>query len=66
MSGLLTVHDPCGYPPKVEGKRLAQRLPNLDGKTILSGRLPVRQLRSLHGSDEATGLPNIFPLSKRK
>ena len=34
MSGLLAVHDPRGYPPKVEGKRLAQRLPNLDGKTI--------------------------------
>jgi hypothetical protein len=34
MSGLLTVHDPRGYPPKVEGKRLAQRLPNLEGKTI--------------------------------
>ena len=34
MAGLLTVHDPRGYPPKVEGKRLAQRLPNLEGKTI--------------------------------
>ncbi len=26
MSGLLTVHDPRGYPPKVTGKRLAPRL----------------------------------------
>ena len=34
MSGLLTVHDPRGYPPKVEGKRLAQRLPSLEGKTV--------------------------------
>ena len=30
----LTVHDPRGYPPKVVGKRLAPRLPALDGKTI--------------------------------
>ena len=25
MSGLVTVHDPRGYPPKVVGKRLAQQ-----------------------------------------
>jgi len=34
MPELLTVHDPRGYPPKVEGKRLAQRLPSLEGKTV--------------------------------
>lgn len=30
----MTVHDPRGYPPKVVGKRLAPRLPTLEGKTI--------------------------------
>lgn len=30
----ITVHDPRGYAPKVVGKRLAPRLPSLDGKTI--------------------------------
>ena len=34
MSGLLTVHDPRGYPPKVTGKRLAPRLQTLDGKLV--------------------------------
>jgi hypothetical protein len=34
MSTLLTVHDPRGYPPKVTGKRLAPRLPTLEGKLI--------------------------------
>ena len=34
MSGLITVHDPRGYPPKVTGKRLAPRLPSLDGKVV--------------------------------
>lgn len=34
MSAKIAVHDPRGYAPKVAGKRLAQRLPNLDGKTI--------------------------------
>jgi hypothetical protein len=34
MSQLITVHDPRGYPPKIVGKRLAPRLPTLDGKTI--------------------------------
>ena len=33
-SGLITVHDPRGYPPKVTGKRLASRLQSLDGKVI--------------------------------
>jgi hypothetical protein len=33
-SDVLSVHDPRGYPPKVIGKRLAPRLPNLDGKKI--------------------------------
>ena len=30
----IAVHDPRGYPPKVTGKRLAPRLPSLDGKTV--------------------------------
>jgi len=34
MSPNVTVHDPRGYPPKVVGKRLAPRLPTLDGKTL--------------------------------
>ena len=34
MSGLLTVHDPRGFPPKVTGKRLAQRPSSLDGKVV--------------------------------
>ena len=34
MAQLLNVHDPRGYPPKVEGKRLAPRLGSLDSKTV--------------------------------
>jgi hypothetical protein len=34
MAERVTVHDPRGYPPKVVGKRLAPRLPALDGKTV--------------------------------
>ncbi len=34
MAGLITVHDPRGYPPKVTGKRLAPRLQSLDGKIV--------------------------------
>ncbi len=34
MAGLLSVHDPRGYPPKVTGKRLAPRLSSLDGKIV--------------------------------
>ena len=34
MAGLVTVHDPRGYPPKVTGKRLAPRLASLDGKVV--------------------------------
>ncbi|HEY5413135.1 MAG TPA: hypothetical protein VIJ94_20680 [Caulobacteraceae bacterium] len=34
MAGKITVHDPRGYPPKVEGKRLAPRLQSLDGKVV--------------------------------
>jgi hypothetical protein len=30
----LVVHDPRGYPPKVEGKGLAPRLNALDGKRV--------------------------------
>jgi hypothetical protein len=34
MTQHLSVHDPRGYPPKVEGKRLAPRLDSLEGKTV--------------------------------
>jgi hypothetical protein len=34
MDGRLTVHDPRGYPPKVTGKRLAERPESLDGKPV--------------------------------
>ena len=34
MADLITVHDPRGYPPQVVGKRLAPRLPTLDGKVV--------------------------------
>jgi hypothetical protein len=34
MADLITVHDPRGYAPKVTGKRLANRLPSLDGKIV--------------------------------
>ena len=34
MADKITVHDPRGYPPKVNGKRLAPRLESLDGKLI--------------------------------
>jgi hypothetical protein len=34
MAGKITVHDPRGYPPKVVGKRLANRLESLDGKVL--------------------------------
>ena len=34
MGAKITVHDPCGYPPKVTGKRLANRLESLDGKIV--------------------------------
>ena len=34
MSNKVTVHDPRGYPPKVVGKRLANRLQSLDGKVV--------------------------------
>jgi hypothetical protein len=34
MTQPLVVHDPRGYPPTVEGKRLAERLESLDGKTV--------------------------------
>jgi hypothetical protein len=34
MTHTLTVHDPSGYPPKVVGRRLAPRLPALEGKTV--------------------------------
>ena len=30
----LVVHDPRGYPPKVEGKVLARGLPSLEGRTV--------------------------------
>jgi hypothetical protein len=34
MTERVRVHDPRGYPPKVVGKRLAPRLPALEGKTV--------------------------------
>jgi hypothetical protein len=34
MADKLIVHDPRGYPPKVTGKRLANRPQSLDGKTL--------------------------------
>jgi hypothetical protein len=34
MAEKLTVHDPRGYPPKVDGKPLAPRLQALDGKVV--------------------------------
>lgn len=34
MGDKITVHDPRGFPPKVTGKRLAQRLERLDGKVV--------------------------------
>ena len=34
MAENIIVHDPRGYPPKVVGKRLANRLQDLDGKII--------------------------------
>jgi hypothetical protein len=34
MTERVKVHDPQGYPPKVTGKRLAERLESLEGKTV--------------------------------
>ena len=34
MSDKIKVHDPRGFPPKVVGKRLANRLESLDGKVV--------------------------------
>lgn len=34
MGEKITVHDPRGYPPKIVGKRLANRLETLDGKVV--------------------------------
>ena len=34
MAEKISVHDPRGYPPKVVGKRLANRLQSLDGKVV--------------------------------
>ncbi len=34
MAEQLTVLDPRGFPPEVKGKRLAQRLDSLNGKTV--------------------------------
>ena len=34
MAEKITVHDPRGYPPKVVGKRLANRPMSLDGKIL--------------------------------
>ena len=34
MAGKLTVHDPRGYAPKVEAKRLAPSLDTLNGRSL--------------------------------
>jgi hypothetical protein len=34
MADKIVVHDPRGYPPKVVGKRLANRPESLDGKVL--------------------------------
>ena len=34
MAEKIKVHDPRGFPPKVVGKRLANRLETLDGKVV--------------------------------
>jgi len=34
MSTKISVYDPRGFPPKVEGKRLASRLESLDGRLV--------------------------------
>ncbi len=34
MTTQTTVHDPRGFPPEVEGKRLANRLEELDGRVV--------------------------------
>ena len=34
MAEKITVHDPRGFAPKVQGKRLAPRLESLDGKNL--------------------------------
>ena len=34
MAGKIVVHDPRGFPPKVVGKRVAQRVASLDGKVV--------------------------------
>ena len=34
MSQRLVVHDPRGYPPKVAGKRIADRIMSLEGKVV--------------------------------
>ena len=34
MASRLTVHDPRGYAPKVEARRLAQSLDTLDGRSL--------------------------------
>jgi hypothetical protein len=34
MAEKISVHDPRGYPPKVVGKRLANRLQSLDGQVV--------------------------------
>jgi hypothetical protein len=34
MAAKIVVHDPRGFPPKVTGKRLANRIASLDGKVV--------------------------------
>jgi hypothetical protein len=69
MSGKIKVHDPRGFPPKVVGKRLANRLECLDGKVVYlvdclfdNSDVFVEQLRSwfvehLPGAEVRTARP---------
>ncbi|MFO1400049.1 MAG: hypothetical protein U1F30_02355 [Steroidobacteraceae bacterium] len=34
MAGKIVVHDPRGFPPRVVGKRLANRVESLEGKVV--------------------------------
>ena len=62
MADKITVHDPRGYPPKVVGKRLANRLQSVDGKIVYlvdclfdSSDIFMEQLRQWF----AEHLPNV-------
>lgn len=40
MANELKVHDPRGYPPRVDGKSLAPRLETLQGKVVYMVHIP--------------------------